>query len=53
MRTTVHGEPRPLVRWEHRVYSGELSELARVRADLDHDLTGAPAGLRPHVFTNH
>ncbi|MFI6576590.1 ATP-binding protein [Nocardiopsis sp. NPDC050513] len=40
MRTTLRSEPRPLVHWEHRVYSGELSELARVRADLARDLTG-------------
>ncbi|WP_435108310.1 ATP-binding protein [Nocardiopsis synnemataformans] len=41
MNTTLTKEdPRPLVRWEHRVYTGELSELSRVRADLARDLAG-------------
>ncbi|WDZ91318.1 ATP-binding protein [Nocardiopsis sp. HUAS JQ3] len=37
--------PRPLVRWEHRVYPGALDQLARVRADLAADLAGFDGDL--------
>ncbi|WP_187347198.1 ATP-binding protein [Nocardiopsis sp. CNR-923] len=40
MTTPLVREPRPIVFWESRVYTGELSELARVRNDLARDLTG-------------
>src|SRR5699024_4779223 len=36
---------RPLVQWEHRPYTGTHTELARVRADLTHDLAGFPPDL--------
>ena len=36
---------RPLVQWEHRPYTGTHTELARVRADLAHDLAGFPPDL--------
>lgn len=29
-----------LVRWEHRLYPGQLSQLSRMRADLVRDLSG-------------
>ncbi|WP_435109104.1 ATP-binding protein [Nocardiopsis synnemataformans] len=32
--------PRPLVRWEHRVYPGSLAQLSQVRKDLTADLAG-------------
>ncbi|GAA1437968.1 ATP-binding protein [Nocardiopsis tropica] len=31
---------RPLVHWEHRMYSGDFRELPLVRAHLAHDLAG-------------
>ncbi|WP_159941369.1 ATP-binding protein [Nocardiopsis sp. FR6] len=34
-----------LVRWEHRLYPGRLSQLARVRADLARDLRGSDPDL--------
>ncbi|WP_159942618.1 MULTISPECIES: ATP-binding protein [unclassified Nocardiopsis] len=41
----MNREPRPVVFWEHRVYRGELAQLARVRSDLARDLAGFDEGL--------
>lgn len=31
---------RPLVQWEHRIYTGTHKDLSQVRSDLTHDLAG-------------
>ena len=38
--TSTAEEARPLVFWEHRLYTGTHSELGKVRSDLAHDLAG-------------